>query len=134
MTDKQREIFTTRKKEWSKMLEQIEAVNLSEKWTGIFTALCLDRGFRRLQPEQLGQMQHIAEIDSQSVSYLAQADKKAGLTMLERISVEITDEPTRSKAVHIILEKGIKKSQRELDLIISMANSTPSLFDQEATA
>jgi len=70
MTDKQREIFTTRKKEWSKMLEQIEAVNISEKWTGIFTALCLDRGFRRLKPEQLGQMQHIAEIDRQSIGQL----------------------------------------------------------------
>ena len=134
MTTKQREIFTIRKKEWSKMLEQIEAMHLGEVWTGIFTTLCLDRGFRRLREEQLEQMCHIAEVDSQAVSYLAQADKKAGLTMLERISVEITDETTRAKAVHLVLEKGIKHSQRELDLIISMANSTPSLFGQEAVA
>jgi myo-inositol-hexaphosphate 3-phosphohydrolase len=63
------------------------------------------------------------------VKYLSTQDKKAGLETLEDLSLKIEDEMSRAKAISVILSKGIKQGRKEIDIIISMANSTPNLFD-----
>lgn len=131
MNSEQLEIFTHRQKEWIIILEEIADLNISQVWIKIFTSLCLDRGFRKIDATQISQMQNIAAVNSDAVIYLAAQDKRAGLHTLEDISVKIADEETRLKAVQLIMGKGIKPSKNELDLIIAAANNTPSLFDVE---
>lgn len=129
MTKDQKEIFDNRLNEWSSMLDQIGFLNISDKWITIFTTLCLDRGFRSLNEIQITQMENIAGVDSEAVTYLSLQDKRAGLNMLEDLSVKVEDEKTRLKAIQLILEKGIKPSKNELDLIIHTATSIKNLFD-----
>ena len=129
MTQQQQEIFNGRKQEWTAMLEQIHYLNISEKWQIIFTSLCLDRGFRSLSELQLSQMEKISSTDSEAITYLAKQDKKAGLHILEDLSIKIEDEQIRLKAVQLILEKGIKPSKNELNLIIKTATNMKTLFD-----
>ena len=129
MNNTQLIIFNAKKRDWIKMLNQIDSLKISTEWKERFTSLCLDRGFRRVGKIHLSQMQNIADIDSSSIAYLMKQDKKAGLKMLEELSTEIKGEDIRAKAISIILTKGVKHSQKELDLIISMANHTQSLFD-----
>ena len=115
------------------MLERIGEMEISDEWAEIFTRLCLDRGFRHIDGDKLAQMQQIADTDSKAVAWLAQQDKRAGLEMLERLSVKVTDEQLRAKAVQVMLTHGIKQSKRELDLIIAAAGNTPNLFDHKET-
>ncbi len=131
MNSEQLEIFTYRQKEWIIILEEIAALNISQEWIKIFTSLCLDRGFRKIDSTHISQMKNIAAINSDAVTYLALQDKRAGLHTLEDLSIKIADEETRLKAVQLIMDKGIKPSKNELDLIIATAKSTPSLFDNE---
>lgn len=131
MNNEQLEIFTNRQKEWIIILEEIAALNISQEWIKIFTSLCLNRGFRKIDSTHISQMKNIAAINSDAVIYLALQDKRAGLHTLEDLSIKIADEETRLKAVQLIMSKGIKPSKNELDLIISTAKSTPSLFDNE---
>jgi len=131
MNSEQLEIFTYRQKEWIIILEEIAALNISQEWIKIFTSLCLDRGFRKIDSTHISQMKNIAAINSDAVTYLALQDKRAGLHTLEDLSIKIADEETRLKAVQLIMDKGIKPSKNELDLIIATAKSIHSLFENE---
>ena len=131
MTERQSEILDAKLEEWQNALEMIGALEISEEWREIFTTMCLNRCFRRIDDRHIGQMLNIAKTDSSAVKFLSIQDKKAGLETLEDLSVKIDDERERAKAVEVILGKGIKQSRKEIDLIIAMANSTPSLFDME---
>lgn len=131
MLDEQFEIFAHRKKEWAAMLETIGSLDIGIEWIKLFTSLCLYRGFRKLDNDHVLQMQNIAAVNSEAVMYLALQDKRAGLHTLEDLSVKVTDEETRLKAVQLIMNKGIKESKSDIDLIIQAAYSTPSLFDHE---
>lgn len=129
MNSDQLSIYTQRNTELLLMLEQIEALNLSQEWTIIFSDLCSRRGFRVLRDSNLSQMLNISNVNSPVIKYLAAQDKAAGLNMLEDLSIKIIDEPTRLKAVQLIMQNGIKPSRNEIDLIIATAKGTPSLFD-----
>jgi len=131
MTQRQSEILDAKLNEWRNALEIIGELEISEEWREIFTTMCLNRCFRRIDDRHLGQMLNIAKTDSSAVKFLSIQDKKAGLETLEDLSVRIEDEHERAKAVEVILGKGIKQSRKEIDLIIAMANSTPSLFEME---
>ncbi|SFV90175.1 hypothetical protein MNB_SV-4-1291 [hydrothermal vent metagenome] len=131
MTKRQLEIFEAKQEEWISALELIGGLDIPEEWREIFTTMCLNRCFRRVDHAHLGKMLNIATVNSKSVKFLSIQDKKAGLETLEDLSVKIKDEHERAKAVEVILGKGIKQSRKEIDLIIAMANSTPSLFDME---
>lgn len=131
MDSSQLEIFVTRQKEWISILDQIAALQISPEWVEVFTVICLNRGFRKLDDAQLGQMMNIATVNSPAIAYLARHQGKiVGLHTLEHLSVMISDEPTRLKAVMLIVDKGVKPSRNELDLIIARAKNTPSLFDE----
>ena len=125
----QAEILDRKKEEQTIIVEMIDGIGLDDEWTDIFTMLCLERGFRNIDDTHLVQMRNIADVDSDAVKYLSTQDKKAGLETLEDLSLKIEDEMSRAKAVSVILSKGIKQGRKEIDLIISMANSTPNLFD-----
>lgn len=131
MLNEQWEIFAYRQKEWITILDKIGSLDIDIQWIKIFTSICLDRGFRSIDNIQTSQMQNIAVINSDAVTYLALQDKRAGLHTLEDLSIKIADEETRLKAVQLITNQGIKTSRNEIDLIIAAAKSTPSLFDNE---
>lgn len=131
MLNEQLWIFTHRQKEWVFILDTIGAIDIDIQWVKIFTSIFLDRGFRKIDGTQISQMKNIAAINSDAVTYLALQDKRAGLQTLEDLSIKIEDERTRLKAVQLIMDKGIKPSRNELDLIIAAAKSTPSLFDNK---
>jgi len=131
MTQTQSEILEGKLQEWTTALELIGSLEIAEEWREIFTMMCLDRCFRSVDEARLEQMLNIATVNSKAVKFLSIQDKRAGLETLEDLSVRIDNEQDRERAVAVILEKGIKQSRKELDLIISSLNSTPSLFDME---
>ena len=133
MTQRQSEVFEAKQGEWTKALETIGGLDISEEWQEIFTALILDRCFRRIGSQHTSQMMDIASTNSEAVKYLAMQDKKAGLETLWKLSEMVTDEQFRARAVSVILTEGIRQSKNELDAIIAMASS-PGLFSQEEVA
>lgn len=122
-------LYQKRVKELELITLEIMRLKLSEEWKEVFTHLCLYRGWITLKNTQKSQMMNIAAIDSHAVKYLAKQSKKVGLNMLEDLSVKIEDEKVRLKAVQLIINKGVKPSKNELDLIIATAKSTNTLFD-----
>lgn len=132
MTYKQHELYKKRKKELKLIALNINELPISDEWIEIFTRLCLYRGWVVLNKTQQLQMINIATINSNAIRYLAQQGKKVGLNILEDLSVKIVDEKTRLKAVQLIMDKGVKPSKNDLDLIISTAKNTKSLFDYVA--
>jgi len=132
MTTEQYNLYNKRKRELKLIAVHINDLNLSDEWIEIFTHLCMYRGWVKLNQMQQSQMMNIATIDSSSIKYLAQQGKKVGLNMLEDLSVKIEDERIRLKAVQLIMDKGVKASKNDLDLIISTAKGVKSLFDEVA--
>lgn len=130
-TDKQKELFHKREIELMMMGCEIKSLNISDEWIDTFTHMAYYRGWVDLNTFQKEDMESIGSIDSESIFMLANWGKKVGLRMLYRLSVEIEDEPTRQRAVSLIIDKGVTESKKELQSIITMAKSgiSPSLFD-----
>ena len=130
MTEKQKEIFDIFADKTRRMLDRIAERNIPKEWEEIFTIMYLNRGFRSVNDTTLSQMLNIAKTNSEAVKYLATQDKKAGLSMLEDLSIEIKEEKGRLQAVITILKKGIKASRKELQSIIAAAQASRGLFDR----
>ena len=102
----------------------INSLPISLEWKDIFAYICTGRTWYRLSKTQQSKMINIAEIDSSAIKYLAKEHrKKAGLTLMEKISVEISTEEDRQKAMLAILEKGAKEARRDIDLLIAQSKS-----------
>ena len=63
------------------------------------------------------------------VFYLANQGKKVGLTLLEKLSIELKDEPTRTKAINLIINRGVTASKKDLEIIFNHSINEVTLFD-----
>lgn len=103
-----------------RIITAIHALPITMEWKKIFSNMCTGRTWYGLSKTQQSQMVNIAEVNSQAVKFLiAEHRKKTGLAKMEKISVLITDEVDRQKAMMAILEKGAKEAKKDIDLLVS---------------
>ena len=120
MKEFQKTIIDTKMRELTKIANNIDKLNLSKKWTIIFTKMCCYRCWKQLNKKQQSQMKNIAEIDSNAIEHIiAEKFKKAGLDLIEMVAVEITEESERQKAVNVLLTKGAKEGYQDVLLLVA---------------
>ena len=117
MTKGQKALWVKRIKELSKLADEVEKLNISIEWIDTFTNMGFYRGWIAINKQQQEQIKNIATINSESVFYLANQAKKVGLTLLEKLSIELKDEPTRTKAINLIIKHGVTASKKDLEIL-----------------
>ncbi len=130
MTSTQNELLGKRTVELEAILVSVEQMNFPKEWTNVFSTIALYRGFVSIKAHHERQMQNIVDVNSPSVMLLASSGKRAGLKMLNHISAGTDNEKVRELAARFIMDKGVKGSKRDVDLIMA-AKPLPSLFDWE---
>jgi len=102
------------------IIRTISTLPISHEWKNIFSKICTERTWYNLSPLQQEQMINIATVDSSAMKFLMyEHKKKAGLALIEKISVQIATEEDRQKAMLAILDKGARVAKRDIDLLIS---------------
>jgi len=109
----------TRHAQSTKIITTIHNLPISHEWKKVFAKICTERTWYQLSPVQQSQMINIANINSSAIKFLMREHrKKAGLALIEKISVEIFTEGDRQKAMLAILDKGVKVARKNIDLLI----------------
>jgi len=104
------------------IITAINELPITHEWKDIFAYLTTGRTWYGLSKTQQSKMINIAEVNSAAIKYLAKEHrKKAGLTLMEKISVQIPTEEDRQKAMLAILDKGAKEARKDIDLLIAKA-------------
>ena len=129
MTQGQKALWLKRIKELSKLADEVEKLKISTEWVDTFTKMGYYRGWVGVTKQQQEQIKNIATTDSQMVFYLANQGKKVGLTLLEKLSIELKDEPTRTKAINLIINRGVTASKKDLEIIFNHSINEVTLFD-----
>lgn len=111
-TDKQKKLFHKRDIELMMMGCEIKSLNISDEWIDTFTHMAYYRGWVDLNTLQKEDMESIGSINSKAVFMLAKWGKKVGLKMLYTLSVDIEDEPTRQRAVALLLTKVLQRVKK----------------------
>jgi len=129
VTKGQKALWVKRIKELSKLADEIEKLNISIEWIDTFTNMGFYRGWVGVTTQQQEQIKNIATTNSQIVFYLANQGKKVGLTLLEKLSIELKDEATRTKAINLIIKHGATASKKDLEIIFNHSINELSLLD-----
>lgn len=129
MTKGQKALWAKRIRELLKMANEIEALNLSEEWTEVFTTIGFYRGWIHINELQKSQIKNTSSINSEAVLYLSQKGKVVGLSLLEKLSIEIQEEDKRLYAVNLIIKYGVKESKKELEILFNKSISEKTLLD-----
>jgi len=129
MTKGQKALWTKRIRELLKMADEVEALNLSNEWIETFTTIGFYRGWININKLQKSQIKNIATINSEAVLYLSQKGKVVGLSLLEKLSIEIQEEDKRLYAVNLIIKYGVKESKKELEILFNKSISEKTLLD-----
>jgi len=129
MTQGQKALWLKRAKELSKLANEIEKLNISIEWIDTFTKMGFYRGWIAINKQQQEHIKNIAYTNSESVFYLANQAKKVGLTLLEKLSIELKDEPTRTKAINLIIKYGVTASKKDLEIIFNHPINEVTLLD-----
>jgi hypothetical protein len=110
---------------------ELAKLNLSLKWTVLFSEMIVNtHSWKKITNEQKEQMKNISITNSEAVFYLANKKKLVGLSLLEELSIRVTNERQRLKAVELIVNNGgVTKNKKALEVIFNQAFTEKNLFD-----
>ena len=129
MTKGQKTLWVKRIRELLKMADEVEKLKISTEWIDTFTNMGFYRGWVTIVPLQKSQIKNIAMTNSKAVFYLANKSKKVGLSLLEKLSIELKEESQRQKAINLIIKNGVTASKKDLEIIFNHSINETTLLD-----
>jgi len=129
MTKGQKTLWVKRIRELLKMADEVEKLKISTEWIDTFTNMGFYRGWVTIVPLQKSQIKNIAMTNSEAVFYLANKSKKVGLSLLEKLSIELKEESQRQKAINLIIKNGVTASKKDLEIIFNHSINETTLLD-----
>ena len=129
MTKDQAPIIFKKNTENILIADEVEKLNLSNEWTNTITSMFVNRAYINVSKKQRTQIKNIATTNSEAVLYLADQGKRVGLSLLEKLSIEIEDEDKRLYAVNLLIKYGVKESKKALEIIFNHSISEKTLLD-----
>jgi len=129
MTKGQKSLWVKRIRELLKMADEVEKLKISTEWIDTFTNMGFYRGWVTIVPLQKSQIKNIAMTNSEAVFYLANKSKKVGLSLLEKLSIELKEESQRQKAINLIIKNGVTASKKDLEIIFNHSINETTLLD-----
>lgn len=129
MTNEQAQIIFKKNTENILIADEVEKLNLSNEWTETITKMFVSRAYISLNKKQKEQILNIATTNSQAVLYLTEKSKIVGLSLLEKLSIEVDNEDKRLYAVNLLIKHGVKESKKELETIFNHSITEKTLLD-----
>jgi len=129
LSNEQIEIILKKHTENILIADEVEKLDLSNEWTNTITSMFVNRAYISVSTRQKEQIENIATTNSKAVLYLADKGKLVGLSLLEKLSVELDSEAKRLNAVQLILNHGVKESKKYLEIIFNQSISEKTLLD-----